>query len=182
MKKAIFIALGFLCLGLGTIGVFLPVLPTVPLYLGTLFFFGKGSERFHIWFKGTKLYGKHLKNFAENRSISFEREILLLSSVSAMLLATMVIADVKAMYIVFPIIIASKYAYFILRVKPIGIGLASPSSRFIAAMIGTVLLLAIFVLNNLIITIAYSVIILTYIAYFGVISVIKAPVKAKDAD
>ena len=50
MKKTIFIILGTVCLGLGTIGVFLPILPTVPFYLATVFFFSQSSDRLHRWF------------------------------------------------------------------------------------------------------------------------------------
>ena len=56
--KIIWIVLGFICLGLGTIGVVLPILPTVPFYMATLFCFAKSSERLHQWFTGTKLYKK----------------------------------------------------------------------------------------------------------------------------
>ena len=48
--KIFWILLGFLCLGLGTIGIVLPILPTVPFYMGTLFCFAKSSERLHTWF------------------------------------------------------------------------------------------------------------------------------------
>ena len=44
------IILGFLCLGFGTIGIVLPILPTVPFYMATLFCFAKSSERLHSWF------------------------------------------------------------------------------------------------------------------------------------
>ena len=45
--KIFWILLGFLCLGLGTIGIVLPILPTVPFYMATLFCFAKSSERLH---------------------------------------------------------------------------------------------------------------------------------------
>ncbi len=37
--KIVWIVLGFLCLGLGTVGIVLPILPTVPFYMATLFCF-----------------------------------------------------------------------------------------------------------------------------------------------
>lgn len=65
--KIIWIVLGFICLGLGTIGVVLPILPTVPFYMATLFCFAKSSERLHQWFTETKLYKKHLDSFCSRR-------------------------------------------------------------------------------------------------------------------
>ena len=57
--KIVWIVLGFLCLGLGTIGIVLPILPTVPFYMATLFCFAKSSKKLHDWFIGTNLYKKH---------------------------------------------------------------------------------------------------------------------------
>ena len=47
------IALGFFCLGPGTVGSALPILPTVPFYMTTAFCFAKSSKRLHDWFVGT---------------------------------------------------------------------------------------------------------------------------------
>ena len=57
-KKLLYLALGWVCLGLGTLGVVLPLLPTVPFYLATVFCFSKGSQRLHDWFMTTRLYQK----------------------------------------------------------------------------------------------------------------------------
>lgn len=56
MKKILYIMIGCISLGLGIIGVILPILPTVPFVLLAAFCFAKSSERLDGWFKNTKLY------------------------------------------------------------------------------------------------------------------------------
>ena len=56
MKKILYILIGCISLGLGIIGVVLPILPTVPFVLLAAFCFAKSSERLNGWFKNTKLY------------------------------------------------------------------------------------------------------------------------------
>ena len=56
MKKILYILIGCISLGLGIIGVILPILPTVPFVLLAAFCFARSSERLGGWFKSTKLY------------------------------------------------------------------------------------------------------------------------------
>ena len=62
----------FLSLALGAVGVVLPVLPTTPFLLVASFCFAKGSERFHRWFMGTRLYQNHLDSFVKERAVEDE--------------------------------------------------------------------------------------------------------------
>ena len=47
VKRVIFLIAGCLCLGLGCIGIVLPILPTVPFFLLTVFFFANSSQKLH---------------------------------------------------------------------------------------------------------------------------------------
>lgn len=65
-NKFIFILAGMISAVLGTIGTFLPLLPTVPLYLLAAICFAKSSERLHRWFTSTKIYRDNLEDYVKN--------------------------------------------------------------------------------------------------------------------
>lgn len=75
MKKVFWIVLGTICLALGTVGIVLPILPTVPFYLATLFCYAKGSQRLRDWFIGTSLYKKHLEEFVREKGMTMSAKI-----------------------------------------------------------------------------------------------------------
>lgn len=75
MKKAFFITLGMICLGLGCVGIVLPVLPTVPFFLVTVYCFGRSSEGLHNWFVGTNMYKKHLESFVKKEGMTIQTKL-----------------------------------------------------------------------------------------------------------
>ena len=50
-------AIGFISLGLGMVGVILPLLPTTPFMLLAAFAFGQGSPRFRRWIEAHPRFG-----------------------------------------------------------------------------------------------------------------------------
>ncbi len=84
--RVIWIALECICLGLGTVGIVLPILPTVPFYMATVFCFAKGSERLETWFKGTNLYKEHLESFVKEKTMTKRTKYKILGMVSALML------------------------------------------------------------------------------------------------
>lgn len=55
-KKIFYVSLGLLSLGLGILGAFLPILPTVPFVLLAAFCFARGSHRMDAWLRTTQIY------------------------------------------------------------------------------------------------------------------------------
>ena len=86
--RILFIILGFIFVGIGVIGIAVPILPTTPFLLLASFFFAKGSKRFHDWFMSTKLYKKHLESFVKSRAMTLKSKLSILLPVSAMLIIT----------------------------------------------------------------------------------------------
>lgn len=117
--RGIFFILGCIALTCGTIGIIMPVLPTVPFYLFTAYCFAKASKRFHDWFLNTTVYRKYMSGFAEHKSMTLRGELTLLILVSIMLTCAVYFVNIRAMAIVIPILILCKYSYFIFFVKTV---------------------------------------------------------------
>ena len=115
--KIIYVILGFVSMGLGIAGSFLPGLPTVPFLLLASFFFARGSERFHRWFTQTKIYKNYLEDFEKKRSMTLKAKIGLLCLSSTMI--AFPIFFVKNNYLRLALILAVifKYYYFIFCIK-----------------------------------------------------------------
>lgn len=122
LKKIIFIVIGCVSLGIGCVGVVLPILPTVPFFLLTVFCFANSSEKLHNWFVNTKMYKKHLDSFVKKKGMTVKTKATILTSVTVIMLFGFVLMMLKG--IVIPCIILAlvwlfHLVYFIFFVKTI---------------------------------------------------------------
>lgn len=117
--RILFICLGFLFVGIGAVGIVVPILPTTPFLLLASFFFAKGSKRFHDWFMSTKIYKKHLESFVQSRAMTLKSKLTILLPVSAMLIVTFIFVNNLHARIVLVILFISKYLYFFTQIKTI---------------------------------------------------------------
>lgn len=85
LKQIIFLIIGCLSLALGCVGIVLPILPTVPFFLLTVFCFANSSQKLHDWFIGTQMYKKHLESFVQKKGMTVRTKATLLTSVTALM-------------------------------------------------------------------------------------------------
>lgn len=122
IKKIIFIVVGCICLALGTVGVFLPILPTTPFYLVTLYCFARSSKRLEDWFKGTKLYKKHLESFVEKRGMLMSTKLSILITVTLLMSLGIFFMARKGVWIpciILGVVWVCHFIYFVFFVKTI---------------------------------------------------------------
>ena len=117
--RFIFISIGFITMGIGIIGVFIPILPTTPFLLLSLFCFTKSSQRLKNWFLQTKLYKKHLESFDKNRSMTLKSKLYILIPVTLMLITTFILLNNIHARILIVVVLIFKYIYFIFYIKTI---------------------------------------------------------------
>ena len=121
IKKIIFVIVGFISLLLGIIGTVLPILPTVPFLLLTSYCFARGSNKFEVWFKSSKIYKKYLENFILNKSMTLKQKIYISTFADIMIAFPLIILNNLYIKLFLIIIIIFKYYYFIFKIKTIRI-------------------------------------------------------------
>lgn len=98
-KKILYIILGILGLGLGALGVVLPLLPAFPFLMLAAFCFGRSSEKLDRWFKGTKLYKNNLETYVKGQGMTRKTKIRVMVTVTVLMLFGFLMMFQKALYI-----------------------------------------------------------------------------------
>ena len=75
VARVLFNIAGALALGLGILGIFLPLLPTTPFVLLAAACFARGSERFHAWLLANRTFGPMVFEWESHRSLPYRTKI-----------------------------------------------------------------------------------------------------------
>ena len=84
--RYIFLTIGAISFCLGTAGIVLPILPTVPFYMLALFCLARGSERFHRMFLDSQLYKKTVGVYERDKALTLRAKLSILTSVTAIMM------------------------------------------------------------------------------------------------
>ncbi len=122
LKQIIFLIIGCLSLALGCVGIVLPILPTVPFFLLTVFCFANSSQKLHDWFIGTQMYKKHLESFVQKKGMTVRAKATILTSVTALMAVGFVLMLRKGIIVpcvVLAVVWVCHLVYFLFGVKTI---------------------------------------------------------------
>ena len=77
MKRLVLIILGWICVGLGFVGIFVPGIPTTIFLIIALWAFTKSSKSLRFWLLNHNQFGPILQNWQEYKVVPLRAKILM---------------------------------------------------------------------------------------------------------
>lgn len=117
IRTAVLLIAGSICLALGIVGLFLPLLPTTPFLLLAAACYFRSSERLYRWLVEHRLFGKSIRGFRRFHAVSARAKIVSL----LLLWATITLSAIFAVRLLWVRIvlfgIAAVVSWYILRLR-----------------------------------------------------------------
>ena len=118
LQRYLWLAAGCISLGLGIVGIVLPLLPTTPFLLLAAFCFARGSQKLHSWLVNHPRLGPPIRDWETYRAISRRGKIMAMIAIAAVL-AGSIIFGAPLYVILIQIAVLSAVSIFILtRPRP----------------------------------------------------------------
>jgi uncharacterized membrane protein YbaN (DUF454 family) len=92
LKRRFFIIAGTIAVGIGVVGIIVPVLPTTPFLLLAAICYMRGSQRLYNALLCNRFIGSYVRNYLEGRGMSLKMKIWTLSLLWAAIVCTAALA------------------------------------------------------------------------------------------
>jgi uncharacterized membrane protein YbaN (DUF454 family) len=77
--RILLVIAGTFFVGLGIVGIFVPILPTTPFLLLAAACYARSSQKFYGWLLNNKLFGSYIRNYLERKGISLRVKVVTLT-------------------------------------------------------------------------------------------------------
>lgn len=113
--KLVLLTVGWISLGLGTIGLFLPVLPTTPFVLLAAACFLRSSERLHGWLVEHPTFGTHIADYLAGHGLTRRTKMVAIGTLWASVALSTIVFVPHALADAIIIVIAAAVTVYLLR-------------------------------------------------------------------
>ena len=115
--KLLLIIAGTIFVGLGVIGIFLPVIPATPFLLLAAACYARSSRRFYCWLLNNRWFGVYIKNYRQKKGMSLKLKILTVALLWLTILISVIFAIQSLALRIVLIIIAIGVSVHLLSLK-----------------------------------------------------------------
>jgi uncharacterized membrane protein YbaN (DUF454 family) len=115
--RGILIIAGTFFVGLGVLGIFLPLLPTTPFLLLAAACYARSSKRFYNWLLNNKWFGNYIKNYREKKGVPLKVKLLSISLLWITILFSAVFVVDILLFRIILILIAAGVTIHILYIR-----------------------------------------------------------------
>lgn len=113
MIKLVWTALGTVSLGVGTVGLILPVLPATPFFLFSAYAYWRGSERLHTWLLHHRTLGPLIQDYLTHRGLKRSTKIRAIAVLWFSITLSMIAIDSLPIRTLLPLIALGSTIYLI---------------------------------------------------------------------
>ena len=91
LVRGLLLAAGTLCVALGVVGIFVPVLPTTPFLLLAAACYARASERFYLWLVRNPTFGPTIREWRRHRSIPYRTKVVAIALMTGTIAVSIVL-------------------------------------------------------------------------------------------
>ena len=116
--QILLITTGTFFVGVGIVGIFIPILPTTPFLLIAAALYARSSKKFYNWLINNKLLGRFVKNYREGKGVSLKVKIITIALLWITIGCSAIFAIDVFWVRVILVIIAIGVTIHIIRIRP----------------------------------------------------------------
>lgn len=75
MRRGLLIVAGLVCVGLGVVGIVVPILPTTPFFLLAAACFLRSSDRLYRWLLGNRVFGEYIRRCRNGEGVPLAAKV-----------------------------------------------------------------------------------------------------------
>ena len=117
VKQLFFITLGTFFLGIGIIGIIVPVLPTTPFLLLASFFYIRSSKRLYNWLLTNRILGIYIRNYIDGKGTPLKVKLFTIALLWTVIIVTVVFAVEELIFRTILVLVAVGVSVHIALIK-----------------------------------------------------------------